>query len=192
MPDPLRSPLTTKLSDYGRHGPNRTNLINADVVFPRPILMAQQKYLRLSHFVPSGQPEVHPGMSSEVREMMPYLVETVSRGWTKIPKHDDLEVFADRKMNVPLLAFRKNRKEVYLHVFCNEFMNPIYAIQIVSNLYTKFNFGKPAFALKEPNWIHTIPIPGPGLSEAETLMIHQVTQSLFWTIHADYKRSKGT
>jgi len=131
-------------------------------------------------------------MSSEVREMMPYLVETASRGWTKIPKYDDLELFADRKMNVPLLAFRKNGKEVYLHVFCNEFMNPMYSLQIVSSLYIKLNLGVPAFAPAELNWIHSIPISAGDLNDAETLMTHQITQSLFWTIHHDYKRGRAT
>jgi hypothetical protein len=153
--------------------------------------MAQQKYLRLGHFVPNGHPEVHPGMSSEVREMMPYLVEIVRRGWTKIPNHDDLEVFASRKMDVPVIAFRKNRKEVYVHVFCNEFMHPIVALQIVSSLYSKLKLGKPAFAPGELNWIHSIPVSPGDLTQAEMIMTHQITQSLFWTIHAEYKRHKG-
>lgn len=154
--------------------------------------MAQKKYLKVSHFVPDGYPEVYPGMSSEAREIMPYLVETCSKGWTKIPRHDDLEIFASRKRNVPILGFRKNRKEVYVHVYCNEFMNPLYAIQIVGNLYAQFKFGRPKFAPEEPNWIHTIPILPKSLSVAETLLTHQVRQSLFWTIHDDYRRNNGT
>lgn len=151
--------------------------------------MALEKYLRLSHFVPDGHPQVHPGMSSEVREMMPFLVNTVSKGWTKIPNHDELELLADRKMTVPVLGFRKNRKEVYLHIFCNEFMNPIYALQIVSNLYLKFKLGTPAFAPNEFNWIHSIPLLPSELTPADTIMTHQITQSLFWTIHDDYRRN---
>ena len=154
--------------------------------------MAQEKYLKLSHFVPDGYPQVYPGLSSEVREMMPYLVENTSRGWTKIPKHDDPEVFAIQKMNVPLLGFRKNRKEVYLHVFCNELMDPIPAVQITLDLYDKFKFGESVFDPEEANWIHTIPVLPRDLSDAETLLTHQVTQSLFWTIHADYRRGNGT
>jgi hypothetical protein len=153
--------------------------------------MQQGKYLRLSHFVPKNHPQVHPGMSDEVRGMMPFLVERSPEGWTKIPNHDDLEVFASRKMDVPVLAFRKGRKEVYIHVFCNEVMSPINAMQIVSSLYIKFKLGIPAFSPDEPNWIHTIPIPGTKLSQEEAMLTHQITQSLFWSIHYDYKRHKG-
>jgi len=150
--------------------------------------MAQEKFLRLSHFKPDGHPEVYPGRSAEVKEMMPDLIKRVSKGWTKIPNRD-LEAFATRNMGVPLLGFRKKGTEVYVHVFCNEFVSPVYAVQMVANLYQKFNLGKPAFAAGEPNWIHTIPIPGAELPPEETLLIHQLTQSLFWTIYMDYKRT---
>jgi hypothetical protein len=152
--------------------------------------MNKGKYLRLSHFVPDGHPQVHPGTSSEVKEMMPYLVANASRKWTKVPNHD-LELFSVQKMGVPIVAFRKNGQEVYLHIFCNEYMNPMFAMQIVADRYAKFNLGKPAFNPKEPNWIHTIPLPGAELSPEETLLIHQIAHSLFWTIFMDYKRSKG-
>jgi hypothetical protein len=36
----------------------------------------------------------------------------VSRGWTKVPKYNNLEIFAPRKNEVPYLGFRKNEKEV--------------------------------------------------------------------------------
>jgi hypothetical protein len=152
--------------------------------------MAQEKYLRLSHFKPDGHPEVYPGMSDEVREMMPYLVGNVSKGWTKILNHN-LEAFATRKMNVPSLGFRKGRKEVYVHIFCNEFMNPFYACLTVTSLYTKFNLGKPTFAPEEPNWIHTIPLPNADLTQEETLLIHQIAHSLLWTIFMDYSEPTG-
>jgi|GEM_PF-1380065 len=149
--------------------------------------MSNGKYLRLSHFVPDGYPQVYPGSSAEVKEMMPFLIEKAPRGWTSIPNHE-LEVFATRSMDVPYLGFRKNGKEVYVHVFCNEFIKSMYALQIVINLYNKFNLGKPTFLPEDKNWIHTIPIPGADLIEAETLLIHQVTQSLFWTIYMNYKK----
>lgn len=119
--------------------------------------------------------------------MMPDLIEKVTKGWTKVPNHD-LEIFATRKKEVPCIGSKKNHKEVYLHVFCNEFMKPFDAIQIVSSLYQRFKLGKPGFIPEEQNWIHTIPIPGPALSEAETLFIHQLAQYLFWTIYMDYKK----
>lgn len=147
--------------------------------------------MRLSHFVPENHPQIHPGMSDEVRGMMPFLVERSPKGWTKIPNHGDLEVFASRKVGVPVVGFRKEGKEVSIHVFCNEVMDPIDALQIVISLYTKFKLGMPAFSPDEPNWIHTIPIPGTALSQGETILTHQIMQSLFWTIHHDYKRHKG-
>jgi hypothetical protein len=152
--------------------------------------MAQEKHLKLSHFKPKGYPAVYPGTSAQVKEMMPYLITKVSRGWTKIP-HYDLEAYATRDMNVPYLGFRKGRSEVYIHVFCNEFVNPLFAAKMVVNLYQKFNLGEPTFSQEEPNWIHTIPLPGADLSPEETLVIHQITQSLFWTIYMDYKRTNG-
>ena len=123
--------------------------------------------------------------------MMPYLIEKVPKGWTKVPNHTAFELFATRKMEVPLLGIRKNGKEVYVHVFCNEFLDPVYAMPIVIGLYNKFKLGKPTFITEEHNWIHTIPIPGEELTEAEALLMHQLTQSMFWTIYMDYKRRKG-
>jgi hypothetical protein len=61
----------------------------------------------------------------------------------------------------------------------------------VVNLYTKYKFGKPTFIPEELNWIHTIPIPGKELDQAKTLLIHQLTQSMFWTIYMDYKGRSG-
>lgn len=152
--------------------------------------MPQQTYLRLSHLVPPGYPPIYPGMSTKVREMMPGLLKMGPRRWMKIPGHNDLEMLAQQEMNVPILAFRKNHQEIYMHIFCNEFMSPFYAIQIVGNLYIKFKLGDPTFLPGEPNWIHSIPVPGPKLNEEENLLMHQITQSFFWTIHTDYKRDK--
>jgi hypothetical protein len=152
--------------------------------------MAQEKRLRLSHFVPDGHPQIFPGRSAEVKAMMPELIKKVPRGWTKVPNHE-FEVFATRNMDVPILGSRKNGKEVYVHVFCNEFINPFYAIQIVVGLYTKYKLGKPTFMPEELNWIHTVPIPGIELGQAETLFIHQLTQVMFWTIYMDYKSRGG-
>jgi hypothetical protein len=150
--------------------------------------MSQEKYYRLSHFVPKGHPQIYPIMTDEVREMMPFLVEKVSKGWTTIPDHEDLEAFTTLKMGVPALAFRKKNTEVYVHIFCNEFMNPVKAFQMVISLYTKFSLGKPSFKTDEPNWIHSIPIKAKDLNEAETILIHQITRSLFGTVYMDFKR----
>jgi hypothetical protein len=69
--------------------------------------MGQEKHYRVSHFVPEGHPQVYPGSSAEVKAMMPDLITKVPKGWTKVPNHD-LEVFATRKMDIPILGFRKN------------------------------------------------------------------------------------
>ena len=95
-----------------------------------------------------------------------------------------------KEMEIPVLAFRKSKKEVYVHVFCNEFMDPLNPVQIVIQLYHKYALGKPNFVVKDRNWIETIPIPGTVLDQAEILLIHQLTHSLFWTIYMDYKRQK--
>lgn len=152
--------------------------------------MEQGKYYKLSHLVPDGHPKMHPRNPPEVKEMMPYLVERSSSGWTTIPQHENLELFAIKKMEVPILGFRKNKKEVYLHVFCNEFVIPAVAMQIVLSLYHKYKLGESKFVREEPNWIHTIPLPGPGLSQSDTLLIHEITLSLFWTIYVDFQRNK--
>jgi hypothetical protein len=152
--------------------------------------LAQEKYFRLTHFVPKGHPQVYPGISSEVKAMMPYLIERVPKGWTFIPGHDQLEVFATRNKDVPLLGFKKNKVEVYLHVFCNEFINPIYAMEAVFNLYIEYRLGKPAFQPEELNWVHSIPLPGANLDPVESMLMFQLTQSLFWAIYMDYKRRR--
>ena len=152
--------------------------------------MGEEKYLKLSHFKPEGYPKIYPGSSAEVKEMMPYLINSVSRRWTKVPNYN-LHVLATQKMNVPCLGFRKEQTEVYLHIFCNEFMIPLHARQIVINLYKKFKLGKPAFPSSERNWIHTIPLPGAEFAQQEALLIHQLAQSLYWTVYMDYKRSSA-
>jgi hypothetical protein len=75
-------------------------------------------------------------------------------------------------------------------VFRNEFMDPLNPIQIVIQLYHKYTLGKPTFVMENPNWIHTIPIPGAVLDHAEIMLIHQLTHSLFWTIYMDCKRNR--
>jgi hypothetical protein len=58
--------------------------------------MAQEKYYRLSHFVPDGHPQVYPGRSTEVKAMMPDLIKKAPKGWTKMPTYE-FEVFATWK-----------------------------------------------------------------------------------------------
>ena len=154
--------------------------------------MQEGKYFRLTHFVPNGFPQVFPGSSEEVKQMMPYLIETTPVGWTKIPNHMEIEMFASRKGKIPIIGFRKNGKEAYVHVFCNEFVNPKHAIQIVAAMYLKFRFGKPQYVKTIRNWIHTIPVSPATFDPAETLLTHQLTNSIFWTIYMDYKRIKET
>ena len=127
-----------------------------------------------------------PGSSAEVQALMPALVETTGKRWTKIPGHN-LEVFSVLKMRVPSLAFRRNGKEIYLHIFCNEFVNPLNAMQQVFAMYVKFNLGKPLFLPEELNWIHSIPLDERGLSQAEILFTYQITHSMFWSIYMDFK-----
>jgi hypothetical protein len=153
--------------------------------------MAQEKRLRLSHFVPDGYPQVYPGSSAEVKQMMPYLIERAPKRWTKVPNHD-IEILATLKKDVPSLGFRKNAKEVYVHIFCNEFINPLNAMHMVVSMYIKFDLGEPTFIPKELNWIHSIPLPGGQLTNAETMLIHQLTQSMFWTIYMDFKQRGPT
>lgn len=122
--------------------------------------------------------------------MMPGLIERVAVVWTKIPNHNELEIFAKFGMEVPLIAFGKNGKEVYLHIFCNEFMIPFYALDFVIRFYTKLKLGKPELLARERNWIHTIPLSLADLDKVETLLIHQLAHSLFWTVYVDYKGRK--
>jgi hypothetical protein len=131
-------------------------------------------------------------MSSEVKEMMPGLIERVAVGWTKVPNHNGLEMFVKFQKEVPILAFKINGKEVYLHVCCNEFMAPFYAMEFVINLYTQLKLGEPEFIPTEKNWIHTIPLSPADLDKAETLLIHQLAHFLFWTVYMDYKGRKKT
>jgi len=154
--------------------------------------MAEEKFFQLTHFVPAGFPEVFPGRSDEVKKMMPYLIENIPVRWTKILNHEDIEMFASRQGRIPIIAFRKNGKEAYVHIFCNDFVNPKHAMKVVVALYTKFNFGKPQFVKDVRNWIHTIPTAPKILDPAETLLTHQLTNSTFWTIYMDYKRIKET
>lgn len=148
--------------------------------------MKQANVLRLKHHVPDGCRIEYPGMSDEVRAMMPYLVAHASRRWTEIPGHEDIAVFSDRKQMIPFIYFRKNGKDIYIHVLCNEFMDRL-PIPVICDLYAKYGYGIPGIVKGEPNWIHTIPIPGAEVSREEIILTYQITQSLFWTIHHEYK-----
>lgn len=119
---------------------------------------------------------------------MPYFIEKAPRGWAPIPD-TTLEIFLSMKYEVPCLAFRKDKKELYVHVFCFEGSDQSKPLGIVSDLYAKCKLGIPEFP-RRSNWIHTIPLDGPKLSSPEVLLIHQITQSIFWTVYMDFVRNK--
>jgi hypothetical protein len=148
--------------------------------------MDQKKHFRLSHFLPDGHPAVYPGTTPEVKQVVTYITTVGSGKWIKIPNHE-LELIATLNNGVPCVAFRKVGKEIFLHIFCNEYMNPIKAMQLVAGQYIKFNLGMPHFAPQELNWIHSIPLPGSEISYAEKIFVYQVTQSMFWMIYMEYK-----
>jgi hypothetical protein len=66
---------------------------------------------------------VYPGSSAEVKAMMPYLIEKVPKGWTKVPNHD-FEVFATRNMDVPILGFRKDGRSFMSMFFAMSLSTP--------------------------------------------------------------------
>ena len=148
--------------------------------------MAQEKHYRLSHFLPDGHPAVYPGTTREVKEVTMYVTTVGGRKWVKIPNHN-LEMIATLQDGVPCVAFRTGGREIFLHVFCNEYMNPFYAMQIVAGQYIKNNLGIPHFAPEELNWVHSIPLPGPEISYSEKMFVYQLTQSMFWMIYMEYK-----
>jgi hypothetical protein len=148
--------------------------------------MDQGKYYRLSHFLPDGHPPVYPGTTKEVKEVTRYITTVGSGKWIKIPNHN-LEMIATLQHGVPCVAFRTEGKKIFLHVFCNEYMNPISAMQIVAGQYIELNLGIPHFATKELNWVHSIPLPGSDISYAEKIFVYQLTQSMFWMIYMEYK-----
>jgi hypothetical protein len=125
-------------------------------------------------------------LSGRVKELMPKIVNLVAKGWTPIPD-SELEVFLVVKKEVPVFAIRKNKKEVYVHVFCFEMGDKMESLEVVNNLYLKYRLGIPEFP-KRPNWIHTIPLPGQKPSPSEITLIHEITQSLFWSVYMDFKR----
>jgi hypothetical protein len=148
--------------------------------------MAQGKYHRLSHFLPDGYPAVYPGTTKEVKEVTMYITTVGGGKWIKIPNHN-LELIATWQDGVPFVVFRTGGKEIFLHVFCNEYMKPINAMQIVALQYFKFKLGKPHFDPEELNWVHSIPLPGPEISYGEKMFVYQLTQSTFWMIYMEYK-----
>jgi hypothetical protein len=148
--------------------------------------MAQEKIYRLSHFLPDGHPAVYPINTKEVKEVTRYITTVGSGKWIKIPNHN-LELIATMEHGVPCIGFRTGGKEIFLHVFCNEYMNPINAIELVAGQYVKFNLGIPRFAPEELNWVHSIPLPGSDISYGENMFVYQLTHSMFWMIYMEYK-----
>ncbi|HEY4151414.1 MAG TPA: hypothetical protein VGM41_20890 [Chitinophagaceae bacterium] len=142
--------------------------------------------LELQHILPPGCKPVVPGLSATVKEMMPTLIETVAKCWTQIPD-SDLELLLKFKENTPILAFRKYKTEVYLNIFGFNLHNRFRPLALVSDIYLKFKMGIPE-SPKAPNWIHAIPLTPQTLSPAETLLMHRITHSLFWTVYMDCKK----
>ena len=129
---------------------------------------------------------MYPGTTPEIKEVVTYITTLGSGKWIKIPKHD-LELIATLNNGVPNVAFRKEGKEIFLHIFCNEYMNPMKAMELVAGQYIKHNLGMPHFSPQELNWIHSIPLAGEEISYAENIFVYQVTQSMFWMIFMEYK-----
>jgi hypothetical protein len=145
--------------------------------------------LVLQHLLPEGNsPVLPPDHSEKLRELMLYLHPRIAKGWTAIPD-TELETFFIFKKEVPTLAFRKHKKEAYVHIFCFESHILTDSLNIVSSLYFKFRLGIPEMPVR-PNWIHTVPLPGQNLSQEEILLTYQITQSLFWTVYADFKKHR--
>lgn len=143
--------------------------------------------LQLQHLVPPGHKDIVPGVSSKVQGFMPKLIEKVGEAWTPIPE-SDLDTFLQIKEMTPCHAFRKNKKEVYIHVFGFEGCDNFKALNIVIGIYGKYKLGFPKFPT-QGNWMHTIPIPGPTLTTSENLLIHQIAHSLFWTVYMDFNKN---
>lgn len=144
--------------------------------------------LRLQHLLPDNYPSIIPGNPKELNELMPYLHSKISRAWTAIP-NSELETYFQIRSDVPVLGFRKHGQEIYIHIFCFESYNLAITLSVVNRLYLKHKLGIPATP-QRPNWIHTIPLPGPKLSQEEVMFIHQITQSMFWTVYVDFKKSR--
>jgi hypothetical protein len=92
-------------------------------------------------------------------------------------------------LNAPIFPFLKHcsfNEEVYIKVVLSDRTG----IDSISQEVVR-NFILQEFIPAEENWIHTIPVLPGDLNQAETLLTHQIAQSLFWTIYMDYKREKG-
>jgi hypothetical protein len=143
--------------------------------------------LSIENIVPPGYTSIVPNPTDKLQKIMPYLLDENKVGvkWTLIPD-TEIEVFFQLTAQIPLLAFRKNKKEAYIHVLGLESYNLANPFTMVRALYKKFNLGIPKKP-GEPNWIHTIPLEGSNLSAEEVMLIHQITKSFFGTLHMDFK-----
>ena len=145
--------------------------------------------LQLQHLLPPNCKPIVPGLSANVKKFMPTLVEKVAAGWAPIPE-SQIETLLVIEEMVPCLAFRKNKQEVYIHVFGFDLESALKPLGKVHELYYKYKLGDPEFP-RDRNWIHTIPLPGSNLNPKEILLIHEITHSLFWSVYMDLKRIKS-
>lgn len=142
--------------------------------------------LVLNHLLPDSHPSVAPpAHPTKMKELMPVLHTTMAIRWTPIPE-SGFETFLQIKDYVPCLAFRKEGKEVYFHIFCFESFKFKETLKMVSKLYLKYRLGIPKYP-PGPNWIHTVPIPGPRVAAQDEKLMYQIMQSFFWTLHYEFK-----
>lgn len=99
--------------------------------------------LRLQHLLPDSHPPLIPANPEKLKELMPYLHSKISYAWTAIP-HSELETYFQITRDVPVLAFRKHGREVYIHFFCFESYNQAITLAAVNMLYLKHKLGIPA------------------------------------------------
>jgi hypothetical protein len=143
--------------------------------------------INIQHLLPPGHAAIIPNPNDQLLKIMQYLVNEnkMSRGWVLIPD-TEIEIFFKLTEQIPVLAFRKHKKEVYVHILGLESYNLANPFALVRALYAKLKLGIPEKP-DRPNWIHTIPLAGPALSAEEVMLIHQITKSFFGTLYMDYK-----
>lgn len=143
--------------------------------------------LQIQHLLPPGHDATIPNRNDKLMKIMEYLIvgQKISANWTLIPD-TEIETFFKLNNQIPVLAFRKHKKEVYVHVLGLESYNLGDPFVLVQSLYAKFDLGIPEMP-SCVNWIHTIPLAGPYLSAQEIMLIHQITKSFFGTLYYDFK-----
>ncbi|GGB01565.1 hypothetical protein [Puia dinghuensis] len=142
----------------------------------------------LQYLHPDGHTPICAGIYTKVKAIMPDLIGKIQEGWTPIPR-TELSVHLGYFLGFAYLNFRKQDTCIYMNVCGFKYGRQDIALGTVASFYAHLNLGIPEFPRKR-NWVHIIPMGKQSLTPQEKLLMHQITEFIYWIVYRDIKRKK--